>query len=53
MLLKKVVPDEARIEAAICIAELEYAKTGVTYEAREALSALRNKHFPTSSVMKE
>lgn len=37
--------DAARVDAAIHAAEEEYEADGVLMDAREALSALRRKHF--------
>ncbi|MCM1219216.1 MAG: type II toxin-antitoxin system Phd/YefM family antitoxin [Lachnospiraceae bacterium] len=37
--------ETARTDAAISEAEKEYAAEGVLYDAREALSSLRRKHF--------
>lgn len=37
--------ETARIDAAICEAEKEHASSGKLLDAREALSALRRKHF--------
>ena len=39
--------DAARVDAAIRAAEEEYEADGVLMDAREALSALRRKHFGT------
>jgi prevent-host-death family protein len=37
--------ETARTDAAISEAEKEYASDGVLFDAREALSSLRRKHF--------
>lgn len=37
----------AAVDAAISQAEAEYAQTGQLYDAHEALSSLRRKHFGT------
>ncbi len=34
-----------KVDAAIMEAEKEFAENGITYDAREALSFLRKKHF--------
>ena len=38
---------EAAVDAAISQAEAEYTQTGQLYDAHEALSSLRRKHFGT------
>lgn len=36
---------DKEIDRDIELAEAEYAENGITYDAREALSTLRRKHF--------
>lgn len=43
----EAMTETAAVDAAISQAEAEYAQTGQLYDAYEALSSLRRKHFGT------
>lgn len=43
----EAMTETAAVDAAISQAEAEYAQTGQLYDAHEALSSLRRKHFGT------
>ena len=43
----EAMTETAAVDAAISQAEAEYAQTGELYDAHEALSSLRRKHFGT------
>ncbi len=37
--------DENELDSEIALSELEYKATGILYDAKDALSSLRRKHF--------
>ena len=43
----EALTETAAVDAAISQAEAEYAQSGQSYNAREALASLRRKHFGT------